>query len=126
MRLVLLTTASLLAISGTVHASTIYNYTGNYFNYRGGVGPSLYTASDRVTGFFETTSPLAANLKFATITPEDFSYSDGHQTINSDNATLRAFLGLTTNANGEITQFFFQLGSGSGGIQMDDENGVGN
>ena len=62
-------------------ASTVYTYTGNFFNEFVNQNPpsGTYDASMRVTGSFEVATPLAPNLSFQDIKADvlHFSFFDG-------------------------------------------------
>ncbi len=78
-----------------------YNYTGN--NYNNFIAP--YSASSQITGSFEVASALAASSTTdLTNTLQVFSFSDGQATRNETNTVLCDF-SITTNANGNITDW---------------------
>lgn len=103
MRLFMFAAAALCAFSLAAHADTVYSYTG--LTYASADLP--YTTSDRVTGSFTLATPIAPNQTDVTVTPTAFSFSDGVQTITSDNSSTidySVFREIDTDANGEIIQ----------------------
>jgi hypothetical protein len=79
---------------------TTYVYTGNPFTE---VAPP-YTTSMFVTGMLTLASPLAANMPLTGVTPLDFSFSDGVQTIVNQNESF-ASVQFATGPTGMITQW---------------------
>lgn len=91
-----------LRVSVPAFADELYSYTGNPFtsfsgtdSCSGGVGQSS------ISGLILLANPLAANLNFFSITPLEFSFTDGSTTITN----------LTVDPNGEI----FEVSTGSNG-----------
>jgi hypothetical protein len=91
---------ALLTLTLPLAAETIYSYTGNPF----GVASGPYTASDRVTGSFDVSSPLAPNLNNALITPDSFSFTDGIQLANETLIPHGRFF-ISTDATGDISDW---------------------
>jgi hypothetical protein len=95
-----------LAWAGPVQANTVYSYVGDLFTsvidlpFPAG----SYDTSMRVSGSFELTSALPANLAFTDIGASilNFSFSDGRSTIASGDADLSNFFNVQTDAAGQI------------------------
>jgi len=100
-----------LLTAAPAHASAIYAYQGNLFTSLtidiNGPGPvDFYAFTDRVTGFMELASPLAADLNsLTTLAPVAFSFSDGVNTITHATATVSSFA-VVTNDVGAIVQWY--------------------
>jgi len=92
------------AIAGPV---TTYTYTGPAFTTFTGVAACPVQCD--LSGWFTVSSPLAANLTNATITPTSFSFTDGLNTLTNLNTTgtfdQANFLLFSTNGAGQITQW---------------------
>jgi hypothetical protein len=84
-----------------------YTYTGNDFT--AAEGP--YNTTDSVTGFF-TYSALPENDDGEETFPTSYTFTDGVQTYDMGNSGIALFE-LWTNATGEITGWFIDLGSGA-------------
>ena len=90
-------------------ASVTYSYTGNLYNRFS--TPSSYDNSMAISGTIELNAPLDANLNLESVTPLNFNFSDGLNTISSDNATFSSFK-FITNSVGEITGWDFGVSIG--------------
>ena len=101
----LLTSVALVSASFAAQADTAYTYTGPTFT----EVSDPFTTSDSITGSVTFTSPLAANLNEAALTPS-FTFSDGVDTFTSANTVSNSdsFL-FSTDASGNITQFEFEV-----------------
>ncbi len=82
----------MVGLSSQGQASLLYSYSGNNFDlFQDGIDPvsPTYDTTNRVTGFFEVASPLAANLGLTDISGIllSFSFTDGITTrTNTDTA----------------------------------------
>ncbi len=70
--------------TASAKADTIYTYTGNDFT----TAVAPYTTNDKITGTLTFSSPLDDNLINETEDPESFSFSDGVQTLDKENAEV--------------------------------------
>jgi hypothetical protein len=87
-------------------ANVIYTYTGNDFTSVN----APYTTNDKITGTLVFLWALAPNLDDVTDEiPISFSFSDGQQTLNSENAVIVGSINISTNAKGNITQWYIEL-----------------
>ncbi len=117
---------------------TTYTYTGPDFTTFTGI--TACPVQCDLSGSFTVSSPLAANLTNATITPTSFSFTDGLNTLTNLNTTgafdQAFFLLFSTNGAGQITQWeiilshvglaeFETFSSISGGLPS-DETWIGN
>ena len=99
--------ACLVLLSLPAMANEVYTYTGNTMNvtYVSGGG---YTTTDKVTGSFITSSPLAANLALADISFLSYSFNDGVQTMTNTNSSEYGSpngFEIATDASGNITSW---------------------
>jgi hypothetical protein len=101
----------LLVLPKFASADTIYTYTGNHFTGVSNNSTVTYTTSDSITGSFDLSSPLLANLAAGTdISPTSFSFSDGINTINTYNSSHTSdFFQVGTDATGKITSWDIAL-----------------
>ena len=87
-------------------ANVIYTYTGNDFTSVN----APYTTDDKITGTLVFLWSLAPNLDDVTDEiPLSFSFSDGQQTLDSENAVIVGSINISTNAQGNITQWYIEL-----------------
>jgi hypothetical protein len=91
-------------------ADTIYTYQGNPFtvvNYTGvGGGPGLpFTTDDFVSGSFTVSTPLGASRHLSSIKPLAFSFSDGVDTLTSNDSFFNFIFDVGTDATGAITSW---------------------
>jgi len=128
----------LLAPAAKALPITTYTYTGNTFTTFTGV--AACPVQCRLSGSFTVSSPLAAGLVNATITPTSFSFTDGLNTLTNLNTTgafdQANFLLFSTNGAGQITQWEiilqhvtlaqFQSNSSISGGTPFDESWIGN
>ena len=95
--------AAALSAMGAACASadTIYAYTGNAFDTFSSPTTS-YTANDKVTGWFDLTTPLVASSStLQSPTPVSFSFTDGIQTFtNATTLFMETFNVISTDATG--------------------------
>jgi len=98
--------ATFFAPAALGSASTTYTYTGNLFTSAGG----FYTTADSVTGFF-TYSTLGDNFS-GEIDPASYTFTDGVQTYDMSDSWIALF-DVRTNATGQITGWYIDLGSGA-------------
>ncbi len=120
-----------LAGSKSLLADSLYLYTGNFFSddttvivLEGPAPPAPvllpYTTSDFISGFFETASPLPANLTAAMIVPEFFSWTDGVDswtdgvTSPLQEAITDSEFQIWTDANGNIDHWYIQIEQAGG------------
>lgn len=111
---------SLLVTAAPARASAIYAYTGNPFTSVTLAGPTApadpYTTADRVTGFIELASPLAADLSPLTaLAPVSFSFFDGVNTITDANATFTSFE-VETNNVGTIVNWLVRVSANAAAV----------
>ena len=100
--------AALPSVSGL--ADTIYTYQGNPFQ---GVGYTIccskvgkpFTTDDYVSGSFTVSTPLKASRPFSPIKPIAFSFSDGVDTLTSNDSFFVFTFDVGTNATGAITSW---------------------
>jgi len=85
--------------SEPVYATAIYSYTGNNFVF----ATPPYTVNDHLSIQLEFPTELAPNLPFGSVSPTNFSFNDGHQTITFPGLT--AVTMLSTNASGNILEW---------------------
>jgi hypothetical protein len=90
-----------LMLPGSLHADTIYTYTGNSFT----VSTGNVTTSDSFSGWFSVSSPLSPGLSYADITSliGNFSFTDGVNTLNQSTATSKDFIVSTDPVTGQIS-----------------------
>lgn len=103
----------LLAFSSRpASANATYEYTGNPFN-NFGSGVSC-TGSCAITITMTLSAPLGDNLSGSDVTPLSFSITDGALssgaiTLNQNNAGSESAFSFSTNASGDITNWFVQV-----------------
>jgi hypothetical protein len=105
----------LLVLPKFASADTIYTYTGNDFTTLANntTSANKFTTSDFVSGFFDLSSPLAANLPSGTvISPTDFSFSDGVDTVSLANFSVLT-VQVGTDSTGKIISWNIDAESGS-------------
>lgn len=111
------------AATRTVSAEALYLYTGQDYSptasilSRPATAPVIlppYTASDFISGGFDTASPLAANLVAATIDPAYFFFEDG-VTSTSSGVASSSFV-IWTDGNGDIDHWGISIKLDSGQI----------
>src|SRR5215472_7722168 len=90
-----LTAASVQAVP------TTYQYTGNPF----AAAASPYTTSDFVSGMLTLAGPLAPNMPLNVVTPLAFSFSDGVQTLTSNQPLGLYVFEFATGPTGSITEW---------------------
>lgn len=92
--------------TASAKANVIYTYTGNDFTSVN----APYTTNDKITGTLVFLWGLAPNLDDVTDEiPLSFSFSDGQQTLDSENAVIVGSISISTNALGNITQWYIEL-----------------
>ncbi len=102
--------ATLLLLSGSVVADTIYTYTGDAFVAAWVLGPlsvGVYTPADRITGSFTVGDgfipgrlAIGAAFTYGPFGPDravvdgvlDYAFTDGHQTLTKRNSTATIVL----------------------------------
>lgn len=97
----------MICLSPLSEADVLYTYTGNAFDQFTGYDncPSVCA----VTGTFEVSAPLPANLPLTTlITPIGFVFSDGNATLNPVNSDLE-LLFMATDSLGQIDQWVISV-----------------
>jgi hypothetical protein len=88
-------------------ADTIYTYTGNDFTNVVNNTSATYTTSDFITGTFDLSSPLAANLAAGTgINPISYDFSNGLDTFTETGAY---HFQIGTDATGKISSWHILL-----------------
>jgi hypothetical protein len=105
-------------------ADTTYTYTGNDFT---SVYGTAYTTSDSVSGSFTVSTPLGGDLLDDNITPASFGFTDGVDTLTNANVTGEEFFSISTNASGEITNWYIVVSDSIVGpaiYTQDDLDGV--
>jgi hypothetical protein len=102
-------TILLAASTLAAHADTTYTYTGSDFS----IFLSPYTGSDSVTGSITLDSPLDDNF-LGSVTPDSFSFSDGHH--STDSGVDSSSFTLDTDASGDITGWLIVFDLSNGGI----------
>ena len=106
-------------LAASASADTVYSYTGNRFNEfaNGYTCPAVCN----VSGSFTLASPLADNLNLQTISPVDFSFSDGSNVWNPS-STFSAFK-ISTDGSGDITGWeLFYISFGAANPTLLSEN----
>ncbi len=114
-----------LAIAGTrtVWADALYLYTGQNYSptasilSRPATAPAIlppYTASDFISGGFDTASPLPGNLVATTIDPSYFFFEDG-VTSTSSGVASSSFV-IWTDGNGDIDHWGITITLDSGRV----------
>jgi len=100
-----------LSVTGTRADTFTYTYTGN--NFTSVISP--YTTSERLTGTFELSAALPANLDFANESSlvTSFTMSDGVQTLTSPGAFVE-FFRFSTDSAGTITLWDVEVANSSG------------
>jgi hypothetical protein len=84
-------------------ADAIYTYTGNNFT----MVTSPYTTSDKVTGSITLSTALPDNFN-GLVTPESFTFTDGHQTITGPEMHNSSF-SFRTDGSGNMIGWFIIL-----------------
>jgi len=107
-------TLALGAGCANAFGDTTYFYTGTNFT----IVTPPYTTSDLVTGSITLPTPLASDLFFAAIMPPAFSFSDGVQTLSDANTNHNTFI-VSTNAVGDITNWFMSVSAEVGGVDLE-------
>jgi hypothetical protein len=104
-RLFIALSAAWLSVAGA-QANYTYTYTDN--NFTNVAAP--YTTNDKITGKLVFLQGLAPNLDNVTDEiPAAFSFSDGQQTLDSQNAFINGSITLSTNAQGNIIQWYIEI-----------------
>jgi hypothetical protein len=110
--------ATVLLVASTVaaHADTYtYTYTGHDFN----DVSAPYTTSDFVSGSFTLAAPIPPNESiFVSIQPLSFSFSDGVQTIDSNDVSNNSFQ-IGTDSAGAINEWVIVLSVSLGQTDRD-------
>jgi hypothetical protein len=111
--------ATVLLVASTVTASAdtyTYTYTGHDFN----DVTAPYTTSDFVSGSFTLAAPIAANTSVfsSDIEPISFSFSDGVQTIDSNDGSNNSFV-IGTDSMGAINEWVIVLSVSLGQTDRD-------
>ncbi len=106
---------------GGAAAIAVYSYQGSNFEtiIDGDELEGTYTTDMRVTGFFTLEEPLAPDLsgEFITLSVQNFSFEDGRQQIASGDVESRISEAIvSTDADGEISQWRFLLARGDVGL----------
>jgi hypothetical protein len=111
-----LTTAAIAALCSPALANVIYTYTGaqytNISNNQPGPAPATYTTAMSITGTITLANALGANIANQTLTPLNFSFSDGVHTYtlaNSGGSAFTSFTNFSTNGLGQITGWNFRI-----------------
>jgi len=86
-------------------ADTVYTYTGNHFTHADAL---YFTTTERVSGSFTLSSPLAPNMSLTAITPVQFSFSDGRATFTNA-TTLPPEFDVATDSTGNIAYWLIYL-----------------
>ena len=83
-----------------------YTYTGPNFNEFFGD----YSASDFITGSFDTSSPLPANASYGDFSGlvTSWSFTDGQQTLTPANSYL-AYFNMSTNSSGQPDEWLVSI-----------------
>jgi len=90
-------------------ASVVYTYTGNDFT----SVTAPYATSDFISGSLTLELALAPDLSFSPITPLSYTFTDGIQSYSSDAPPPEFSFDVGTDANGNIDQWYFLLGTGA-------------
>ena len=94
-----------LLTSPAAHANVVLTYTGNDFtSFR-----PPYTSTDKVTASITLANPLGDNFPLARVTAIMFSISDGVQTITNTNPAAGPLFEFSTDATGDIVNWFVQV-----------------
>ena len=113
----------LVLVPSSSSASAIYSYTGNYYTaFEDPVFPveTIFTASDRVTGWMSFAAPLADQA--GPVVPDAFSFSNGFHTFTSSDALVLSLIEVTV-SGGSISNWLIAfadvstLGAPTGTIQ---------
>ena len=91
-------------------ADTIYTYQGNPFT---GVGYTIccggsglpFTTDDFVSGSFTVSTPLGASRHLSSVKPLAFSFSDGVDTLTSNDSFFNFIFDVGTDASGAIANW---------------------
>jgi hypothetical protein len=94
--------ATFLILPLPLMGDTVYTYTGNPLDI--GNGSSPYTVGDHVSGWFDISAPLAANLNFASIIPISYSFTDGVNLADESLLPNHA-IEISTDASGNISDW---------------------
>jgi PEP-CTERM motif len=94
-----------LLTSPAAHANVVLTYTGNDFT---SFTPP-YTSTDKVTASITLANPLGDNFPLARVTAIMFSISDGVQTITNTNPAAIPEFEFSTDATGDIDNWFVQV-----------------
>jgi hypothetical protein len=84
----------------TLHADTVYTYTGNDFD-RFDYANTSYSTSDFVSLSFDLAAPLGPNLVTQIVLPTIYTVSDGVETVYPSMVSGSAFI-FSTDASGNI------------------------
>jgi hypothetical protein len=95
-----------IAAPSLCFADITLTYTGQDFTQLIGV----YTGSDKVTATITLMDPLGDNLDLEPVTPSSYTFSDGQQTISSADSPSITDFDFSTNATGDITGWFIDVG----------------
>ncbi len=100
----------LAALPSISLADTIYTYQGNLFTAIGytrvGGGSGLpYTTDDFVSGTFTVSTPLGDSRPFRQLKPIAFSFSDGVDTLTSNDSFFNLMFEIGTDATGAISRW---------------------
>src|SRR3954466_4213766 len=104
---------TILFVSSPVFADYTYTYIGNPFTQV--YGTEGYTTSDYIRGTIETPVQLQAGQSYLFTSLPAFSFTDGVQTINQENATARLF-SLYVDYTGVIDAWFVGVSTPEGTI----------
>jgi hypothetical protein len=91
---------ALSATPFTLHADTVYTYTGSDFD-RFDYANTSYSTSDFVSVSFDLAAPLAPNLVTQLVLPTIYTVSDGVETVFPSMVSGSAFI-FSTDASGDI------------------------
>lgn len=96
--------AMLLLPSTKMVAQTTYYYTGNPFTFSVGYPGPCYSNANSITGNFTVATQLPPNFPFlvGNVTPLNFSFTDGLQTLTDQSAEYYQF-SVSTDETGTIT-----------------------
>jgi len=106
-------------------ADTVYTFVGSPFT----VASAPFTTLDSVTGSFTVSAPLAPN-QVTSVTPSQFSFSDGLYTFNSTSTAPWSYPStwvlVGTDSSGDITGWLISLTALDGKNQLITDNLFGN
>lgn len=114
-----------IGLCPAAQADTVYTYTGNPFNeFSGGAAcPPICS----ISGSFTVATPITVpeNQFFVTVSPLEFSFTDGSMTITQANAAQSTLeFTIATDSHGDIVSWFILVGSATSISALATDNGA--